>query len=367
MSRRIALSCSPLPLALAALPACNSGKPTGVGRADRPKVAFVSNNPESFWTIAEAGCQQGRRRGRRRARLPASPTSGDAAEQKEIIDSLAQPGRQGHRRQRHRPEEPDRLPRRDRRQGAAADRGQRRPRQQAALLHRHRQLRGRPGRRQAGQGGAARRRHGRHLRRPARGRSTPASAARACSTSWPAARPRPTSTTSSPRPTARRTASTSCTRPTPTSPRASRRPRRTPTDALTELAERDERLPGRPVGVQPAGDPQRRQGPGQARQGQDRRLRRGRRTRSTASRTGTSTRTVVQDPFDFGYRVGQDDGGAGQGRQVERARPTASATSRTGSSPRTAAATGSAEVPRRLEKTDGAETVTQRLESSEGS
>ena len=99
-----------------------------------------------------------------------------------------QPGRQGRRRQRHRPQEPEGLPRQDRRQGAAADRGQRRARHRPRLLHRHRQLRRRQGRRPAGQGSAARRRHRRHLRRRPRRRSTPASGGRASSTSWPARR-----------------------------------------------------------------------------------------------------------------------------------------------------------------------------------
>ncbi len=75
-----------LPLALAALPACNSAKNSAAG-GNLPKVAFVSNNPENFWTICEAGCQKAAPEVGVNV-LFRKPESGDAAKQKEIIDSL---------------------------------------------------------------------------------------------------------------------------------------------------------------------------------------------------------------------------------------------------------------------------------------
>jgi ribose transport system substrate-binding protein len=65
---------------LAFLPACqqnNSGK---------PKVAFITNNPESFWTIAEAGCDKAAKEFNVEVvfRRPAN----GAAEQTEIINTL---------------------------------------------------------------------------------------------------------------------------------------------------------------------------------------------------------------------------------------------------------------------------------------
>jgi ribose transport system substrate-binding protein len=81
MSRRVALLFA-LPFAL--LPACNS-KPTGAGNL--PKVAFVSNNPESFWTICEAGCNKAAGEAGVQC-LFRKPQGGDPAKQKEIIDAL---------------------------------------------------------------------------------------------------------------------------------------------------------------------------------------------------------------------------------------------------------------------------------------
>ena len=69
-------------LLLATLPACNKGPA-------RTKVAFVTNNPETFWTFAERGCQKGAtdfgvdvifRR----------PNSDDSALQTQILDNLIQ-------------------------------------------------------------------------------------------------------------------------------------------------------------------------------------------------------------------------------------------------------------------------------------
>jgi ribose transport system substrate-binding protein len=74
-----------VPLALSTLPACNPGKPSGAG-GNRPKVAFVSNNPESFWTICQAGCNQAAAEAGVEC-LFRKPQGG-AAQQKEIIDAL---------------------------------------------------------------------------------------------------------------------------------------------------------------------------------------------------------------------------------------------------------------------------------------
>ena len=118
----------------------------------------------------------------------AGPDQGDAAVQKQEIDDAAQPGRQGHRRQRHRPQEPDRLPRQDRRQGAAPDRGQRRPRHQALCYigtdnYEAGKAVGRLVKEAMPDGGTIAIFVGELDRR-----STPASAGRASSTSWPARR-----------------------------------------------------------------------------------------------------------------------------------------------------------------------------------
>jgi ribose transport system substrate-binding protein len=67
------------------LPACNSAKPTGVS-ANWPKVAFVSNNPESFWTICEAGCSQAAAEAG--VECVFRKPQGGASKQKEIIDAL---------------------------------------------------------------------------------------------------------------------------------------------------------------------------------------------------------------------------------------------------------------------------------------
>jgi ribose transport system substrate-binding protein len=74
------------PLALAALPACNSSKPSGAV-SNQPKVAFVSNNPFDFWTIAQAGCEQAGPENGVEV-IFKKPGQGDAAVQKEIINNL---------------------------------------------------------------------------------------------------------------------------------------------------------------------------------------------------------------------------------------------------------------------------------------
>ena len=50
-------------------------------------VAFVSNNPESFWTIAEAGAKKAAEE-KGVELLFRKPTSGDASVQKEVIDTV---------------------------------------------------------------------------------------------------------------------------------------------------------------------------------------------------------------------------------------------------------------------------------------
>jgi ribose transport system substrate-binding protein len=69
-------------LALAGLPACQQSS-----SSSRPKVAFVSNNPETFWTIAEAGCRKAEKEFSVEV-IFRKPDSGDASRQTEIIDNL---------------------------------------------------------------------------------------------------------------------------------------------------------------------------------------------------------------------------------------------------------------------------------------
>ena len=61
-------------------------------------------------------------------------------------------------------------------------------------------------------------------------------------------------------------------------------------------------LHDRPVRLQPAGDPGGGQGEVDGRQGQDRRLRRRTRSRSRRSPAGEIEGTVVQDPYNYGYK-----------------------------------------------------------------
>jgi ribose transport system substrate-binding protein len=66
-----------------------SGSGGSAGRAPpgAPKVAFVSNNPESFWTIAEAGCRKAQKEFGVDV-LFRKPESGDPQKQDEILDNL---------------------------------------------------------------------------------------------------------------------------------------------------------------------------------------------------------------------------------------------------------------------------------------
>jgi ribose transport system substrate-binding protein len=65
---------------LVALPACGGG-------SKKPKVAFVSNNPADFWTIADAGCQKAAQEEGVEIVFK-KPAQGDAAVQKEVLDAL---------------------------------------------------------------------------------------------------------------------------------------------------------------------------------------------------------------------------------------------------------------------------------------
>lgn len=75
-------------LAVVGLPACQSSTDKGPAATSvRPKVAFVSNNAEEFWTIAEAGTQKAAREFNVEV-LFRRPLTGSAAEQKDIIEDL---------------------------------------------------------------------------------------------------------------------------------------------------------------------------------------------------------------------------------------------------------------------------------------
>src|SRR5581483_10196218 len=75
-------------LGLPALLSTGCQQSSGSGR---PKVAFVSNNPASFWTIAEAGTRKAATDFDVEV-LFRKPAQGDAAVQKEIIDTLVNQG-----------------------------------------------------------------------------------------------------------------------------------------------------------------------------------------------------------------------------------------------------------------------------------
>lgn len=64
------------------LSACNRAEPTG-----KPKVAFVSNNPATFWTIAEAGSRKAEKEFGVEV-IFRKPAAGDQAVQKEVIDNV---------------------------------------------------------------------------------------------------------------------------------------------------------------------------------------------------------------------------------------------------------------------------------------
>jgi len=70
------------------------GKPGGAQRK-RLKLAFVSNNASSFWTIARAGCNDARKELGNVDVDFRIPSSGTAAEQRQILDDLAAKGIDG--------------------------------------------------------------------------------------------------------------------------------------------------------------------------------------------------------------------------------------------------------------------------------
>jgi ribose transport system substrate-binding protein len=80
MRRLRVLALLGLGLVLPLVSSCSSG-------STATKVAFVSNNPETFWTIAEAGCHKAEKEFGVEV-VFRKPNKGDAAVQKEIIDSL---------------------------------------------------------------------------------------------------------------------------------------------------------------------------------------------------------------------------------------------------------------------------------------
>src|SRR3954463_1307202 len=94
--RRTLLLVAAVTLGTLALPGCEGGEP-------RVLVAFISNNPHEFWTIARRGTEQAERdiNGRRKPgeqRVRAEfymPAYGTAAEQHRIIEDLVAKGCRG--------------------------------------------------------------------------------------------------------------------------------------------------------------------------------------------------------------------------------------------------------------------------------
>src|SRR5207247_11459110 len=63
----------------------------GVSAGGNPTVAFVSNNPDPFWSLVEAGCKKAA--GEVGVEVAfRKPPSGDPAQQQEILDTLANRG-----------------------------------------------------------------------------------------------------------------------------------------------------------------------------------------------------------------------------------------------------------------------------------
>jgi ribose transport system substrate-binding protein len=83
-------------LALVLLSGCQpENKPTSSEKGannppgSRPRVAFVTNNPEAFWTIAEAGCRKAEKEVGAEVVFK-RPDSGDPQKQTEILNNLAE-------------------------------------------------------------------------------------------------------------------------------------------------------------------------------------------------------------------------------------------------------------------------------------
>ncbi len=72
-----------------------SGTKSGGAQQKRLKLAFVSNNASSFWTIARAGCNDAKKELGNVEVDFRIPSSGTAAEQRQILDDLAAKGIDG--------------------------------------------------------------------------------------------------------------------------------------------------------------------------------------------------------------------------------------------------------------------------------
>src|SRR5215831_1405035 len=96
--KSFAVSCVALPLAF--FVGCGksdnqSGASPGGGQPKRLKLAFVSNNASSFWTIARAGCNDAKKELGNVDVDFRIPASGTAAEQRQILDDLVARGIDG--------------------------------------------------------------------------------------------------------------------------------------------------------------------------------------------------------------------------------------------------------------------------------
>jgi ribose transport system substrate-binding protein len=82
MKPRRLFGCLMVGLLLASVPACERGQ-------SRTQVAFVTNNPETFWTYAQKGCEKGGKEFGVEV-IFRRPNSNDSAVQTRIIDDLVQ-------------------------------------------------------------------------------------------------------------------------------------------------------------------------------------------------------------------------------------------------------------------------------------
>jgi ribose transport system substrate-binding protein len=74
------VGCVAAALVVGLLSGCQQG-------SGKPRVAFVTNNPETFWNIAEAGCRKAEQESNVEV-IFRKPDSGDAVRQEEIINNL---------------------------------------------------------------------------------------------------------------------------------------------------------------------------------------------------------------------------------------------------------------------------------------
>ena len=75
---------------------CKSGEPSPSGGSGKPRrLAFVTNNPSDFWTIARKGCEKADQELPNAAVEFRIPSTGTAAEQKSIVDDLLAKGIDG--------------------------------------------------------------------------------------------------------------------------------------------------------------------------------------------------------------------------------------------------------------------------------